>query len=833
MAPENTCVYSIAVRTRQMTQKRKKTARSTELPAKMKCWEVFQCAEKDCPAFRKRDLKCWLKSGTHCRKELQGKFVDKLEMCIACKVFKANMDVAAMHKTLKAVSAQLEEYRKKVVAHDREQKHMNMELAIGMSEVFEALKKISLGDSSIRVGEASKIELVRELKQVVNLTAKNIGEIVDQSHEFAMVLAEHFDVLHRVSQGDLHARVSGKSSVELLEALKNVTNDMIVSIDREIAERRQTEETLQRLEALESSILSAIPHAVVGLRERRIFFANNAVEAVFGWKPEELIGRKTRVLYRSDEEYEEIGRRFYPVLETQRIHGEEFPCRKKNGSDMVCMVSASVIGPALEQQGIVVIYEDISERKHMEAALRESEKKYLDLYQNAPDGYHSLGPDGTILEVNNTWLEMFGYDRDEILGKSAFPDLLTEEGKQIFRQSFSELKQKGSVENIGYSVRRKDGTLLPVVINATVVNDEHGRFVRTRTIIRDNSEKMAYEKRLMRASNEWRATFDSMPYGAILLDRDLKIMRANIYLSGIFQKPIQDFIGADCSILPFTHSGPKEFCTMLRTKDTHATEKLEFHDTVLNRHFLMQGTPVLDDEGLIRAFVISLIDISELKEKEQRLTESKDAFFNMLKELDVSYKELKGLYESLIHSFVNAIDAKSPWTKGHSERVTRYAVAIARELDLREKEIDMLRIAALLHDIGKIGTYDQILDKPGKLTDEEFALIRMHPVRGEEILKPIKQFQDLLPIVRHHHERLDGRGYPDKLTDGQIPLLSKIICIADSYDSMTSDRPYRPAPPPEYALSELEKCKGTQFDPDAVNAFLKFLAQNERKSHQV
>jgi len=116
-----------------------------------------------------------------------------------------------------------------------------------------------------------------------------------------------------------------------------------------------------------------------------------------------------------------------------------------------------------------------------------------------------------------------------------------------------------------------------------------------------------------------------------------------------------------------------------------------------------------------------------------------------------------------------------------------------------------------------------ILEKPGKLSDEEFALIRQHPVRGEEILKPIKQFEELLPIVRHHHERMDGKGYPDGLLNGQIPFLSKIICIADSYDSMTSDRPYRPAPPPEYAISELKRCKGTQFEPQAVEAFLRFL----------
>lgn len=681
-----------------MKQKKTTVTTRSKVPEKLKCWEVFQCDEKDCPAFKKQDMRCWLKSGTHCRSEMQGKFLEKMELCLACMVFKTNMDIAAMNKTLKAVNTQLEEYKKMVVSRDRKMESMSIELAIGLSEVFEGLRKISQGDPTIRINEASKVELIKKLKHIVNLTAKDIGEIVDQSHEFAMVLAEHFDVLHKVSTGDLTARVSGKSKIELLEALKNVTNEMVDNIDKEITERKQ-----------------------------------------------------------------------------------------------------------------------------MEVALRESEKKYLDLYQNAPDGYHSLGLDGTIFEVNDTWLRMLGYERDEVVGKMKLTDLLTEKGREIFRKTFPELKQKGSIENIDYSFKRKDGRLLPVVINATAVYDDKRLFLRSRTIVRDNSEKKSYEKMLERASREWRSTFDSMPYGAMLLDKDLNIMRANVYISGIFNIPIHELTGVNCCALSFGSNSPAEFCHTLKAKDTLITETLEFHDTKLNRYFMMQGTPVLDDEGLIRAFVLSLIDISELKEKEQRLIESKDAFFNMLKELDVSYKELKGLYESLIHSFVNAIDAKSPWTKGHSERVTNYAVSIAKEMGLGEKEIETLRIAALLHDIGKIGTYDVILEKPGKLSDEEFALIRLHPVRGEEILKPIKQFEELLPIVRHHHERMDGRGYPDGLLNGQIPFLSKIICIADSYDSMTSDRPYRPAPPSEYAISELKRCKGTQFEPQAVEAFLRFL----------
>jgi putative nucleotidyltransferase with HDIG domain len=169
------------------------------------------------------------------------------------------------------------------------------------------------------------------------------------------------------------------------------------------------------------------------------------------------------------------------------------------------------------------------------------------------------------------------------------------------------------------------------------------------------------------------------------------------------------------------------------------------------------------------------------------------------------------------------MDAKSPWTKGHSERVTSYATAIAKAMGLNDNEIETLRIASLLHDIGKIGTYDVILDKPGRLTNEEFSLVKTHPVKGEEILKPIKQLQNILSIVRSHHERLDGNGYPDKLKGMEIPFVARIITVADSFDSMTSDRPYRPSPGKDYAISELKKYRGIQFDIQVVDAFLQVL----------
>jgi len=805
----------------------KKRIPKDEKSGKVKCWEFFACKRKECPAYKSRNLKCWLFSGTFCRDEVQGKFVEKMDMCFGCKVFRTNMDPSSMEKTLRLAGEQFKDISRVLYEKDHEIENMSVELALSLSEVFEALRKISSGDPAVRIPETSDVELISKLKHMVNLTAANIGEIVDQSHEFAMGLAEHFDVLHRVTKGDLGARVTSECREELMKSLKAVTNETIESISREIIERRQAEESLRKMEAVESSILSAIPHAVVGFHKRTIVFANDAVKTVFGWEPAELIGSNSRILYRSDEEYEEIGRLFYPVLETRKTHSEEFLCRRKDGKDILCKTTAAVIGRQLKEMEIVAVYEDITEFKRIQEALMESQEKYYDLYQNAPDAYHSIGADGTILEVNNTWLRMFGYNRDEVVGKMKLTDLLEEEDRAIFSDTFPELKNKGVIENIDYSVRKKDGTFLPVLINATAIYDEEGGFLRSRSIVRDNSERKLYQEKLEHASGEWRSTFDSMPYGVMLLDADLRIIRTNDFVASLFGIPIKEFGGKNCLELIYDGGNPREGISMLDLKALTSTKTFEHYISTLNRYFMVYITPVPEMDSSLKSFVLSLVDVTEAKENEKKIVDSRDAFLNMLKETDSSYKSLKELYTGLIRSFANAIDAKSPWTKGHSERVTRYALWIAQELGLKEKEMEDLRTAALLHDIGKIGTYDVILDKPDRLDSEELALIRKHPAKGEEILRPIKQLRNLLPVIRHHHERLDGKGYPDGLEDKEIPFLAKIITLADSFDSMTSDRPYRPAPPRDYALSEIRRCSGTQFDPIAAAAFLRVL---ERKS---
>ncbi|MCP4649248.1 MAG: response regulator [PVC group bacterium] len=180
-----------------------------------------------------------------------------------------------------------------------------------------------------------------------------------------------------------------------------------------------------------------------------------------------------------------------------------------------------------------------------------------------------------------------------------------------------------------------------------------------------------------------------------------------------------------------------------------------------------------------------------------------------------------------IKALALALDARDHYTHGHSQEVTDYAVAIAGDMDLALEDIERIRDAGMLHDIGKIGIRDEVLLKPGRLTEEEYTQIKKHPEIGRKILEPVRSLADKIPLIYHHHERFDGHGYPEGLAGDNIPLGARILSVADAYQAMTSDRPYRKALPQEVAISELNKGRDKQFDSRIVDIFIDVLKKNK------
>ncbi len=340
----------------------------------------------------------------------------------------------------------------------------------------------------------------------------------------------------------------------------------------------------------------------------------------------------------------------------------------------------------------------------------------------------------------------------------------------------------------------------------------------------------------------YRSIFENAVEGIYLLTPEGRYALANKALAGIFgyKSPRELMTDVD----NYNHrvfAGPE-----LRRKLLQLLQKKEIMPGFESQIYKKDGSSIWlsesvramrDTEGELLYYRGTVCDITRLKKTEEELRETekyyrlqnerteknRDILIEIIDEIHESYKDLEDLFMSFVMTITNSLDGKRLWKKGHSEKVASYALRIAEEMGLGDGEKRDLYLAALLHDIGKLVVSDELIDKPAKLTKEEFESIKKHSVQGAEMLTRVKQLKDIIPIVRHHHERFDGCGYPDGLKGDRIPIGARIIHLADSFDSMTAARPYRTTPGREYALQEFARCRNTQFDPDIANVALKVL----------
>jgi putative two-component system response regulator len=222
---------------------------------------------------------------------------------------------------------------------------------------------------------------------------------------------------------------------------------------------------------------------------------------------------------------------------------------------------------------------------------------------------------------------------------------------------------------------------------------------------------------------------------------------------------------------------------------------------------------------LIESAIKSVKQMDEIKRINEKLEDSKE--------------QLERAYLDMVQTLRYTVEAKDSYTRGHSDRVSEYSVLIGEKLGLPAEQIKTLRIGGLFHDIGKIGIPDSILLKPAKLTDEEYSQIKNHPSIGAHILGSAAIFQDIIPIVKHHHERYDGNGYPSKLKGEEIPYLARIAAVADTFDAMTSRRSYRGPIDVEHVKEEIKRCEGTQFDPQIAEVFIEILNNDFDKIKEI
>ncbi|HUS19561.1 MAG TPA: HD domain-containing phosphohydrolase [Terriglobales bacterium] len=229
---------------------------------------------------------------------------------------------------------------------------------------------------------------------------------------------------------------------------------------------------------------------------------------------------------------------------------------------------------------------------------------------------------------------------------------------------------------------------------------------------------------------------------------------------------------------------------------------------------------------------VKLESRTEIGELAQTFNTMSDDLERFVFDLKRAAEENRALFLSSIQMLAGAVDEKDPYTKGHSDRVTRYSVIIAKEMGLVTEEIERIRISAQLHDVGKIGIEDRILKKPGALTPDEFEIMKTHTVKGGTILRPVEMLKEMIPGIELHHESLDGRGYPYGLKGDELPLMPRIIMVADTFDAMTTNRPYQAAMDPEYVIRIINSLVNTKFDPRVVAAMTAVFETGKLRLHR-
>ncbi len=278
-----------------------------------------------------------------------------------------------------------------------------------------------------------------------------------------------------------------------------------------------------------------------------------------------------------------------------------------------------------------------------------------------------------------------------------------------------------------------------------------------------------------------------------------------------------------------------EMCISRKKSVIHVPGRLEDKDVVdmelekVISTYQVMLSPFIGKDGPLGAVgLVRRIESSPFSEDELQLLTVFASQTAAIIENAQLYGKVIEMNREVIRSLAKAVEAKDSYTKGHSDQVAHYALKLGRKLGLSSKELDRLYWAGIVHDIGKIGIPDSILNKPTKLTVEEFEVMKKHPVIGRDILSQVETLKDIMPIIYHHHERVDGKGYPDGVKGDDIPFLAKVISVVDAFDAMTSDRAYRRAMEPGRAINILEEGAGSQWDEDLVYTWSKMLRQEKK-----
>lgn len=495
------------------------------------------------------------------------------------------------------------------------------------------------------------------------------------------------------------------------------------------------------------------------------------------------------------------------------------------------------------------------ERKQAEDALARSEAHYRQIIETAQEGIWTIDADNRTTLVNQRLADMLGYTIEEMIQKSIY-EFTDDEGKAIGAKSL-ENRRLGINEQLDFKYIRKDGSPFWAIIETSSLLDQNGKYIGALAMLTDITQRKKADLEIRQRLSELEVLYQSgLTFSQLvspkaiakkmidLLDQKMDWHHTAIRLYNSDSRTLE--------LLVFNTSklrSQEERETIEERLNTIQRPDQGFSGWVIQHGEVIRSNDLKNDPRYVETFpglraglyvpikigerVIGVISIESertdaFSESDERLTmtlaaQAGIAINNalLLSDLKTSNTELSHAYDATIAGWSGALDLRDKETEGHSRRVTEMTLKLARAFGLSTEELVQIRRGALLHDIGKMGIPDAILLKPGKLTDEEWVIMRKHPEFAYNLLEPIAYLRSALDIPYCHHEKWDGTGYPRGLKGNQIPLAARIFAVVDVWDALSSDRPYRPAWTKEKVREHIRSLSGTHFDPQVIDVLFK------------
>jgi PAS domain S-box-containing protein/putative nucleotidyltransferase with HDIG domain len=552
-----------------------------------------------------------------------------------------------------------------------------------------------------------------------------------------------------------------------------------------------------------------------------IIECNDAAARIFGYSHEEMVGRETDFLHIDQTHFEQFGRHLMAAFEDPGYYATEFEMRRKDGG---VFPTDHFVRPVHEPDGlisyVVSVVRDIINRKQAEEKLKLSEDKYRNIFDNAVEGIFQKTTEGRFITVNPVQAHIYGYSSPEEIIAT-----ITDIGGQLDvnpddRNEFHRIiQEKGIITGFEVQQKRKDGSTFLASISARAVKDISGDILYYEGTTEDITERKHAEEQIRYERHKFSILSENAPFGMAMIDKDGSF----IYINPKFKQ----MFGYDLSDIPDgktwfkkAYPDPAYRHTVISawTEDLKRAKIGEQWPEVFTvickdgTEKMINFTPVQLETG---TQIMSCEDITHRKQAEEEQKQT----------MEKLRKSLIGTIQALS----STVETRDPYTAGHQRMVSKLARAIAQEMGLPSDTVDTIRMAGIIHDIGKISVPAEILSKTGKISDIEMSLIKVHPQSGYDILKDVGLPYPIAGIVLQHHERLDGSGYPQGIKGDQILLEAQIVSVADVVEAISSIRPYRPAHGINVALEEIEKNKGILYNEKAVEVCIKLFREKAFK----